>query len=126
LFAEVFSRIRGELSLIGPNAVVLVGDGDAAGLIPFTRFVANAPEREPPGAHLPGSDVFDIMYSSDTTGLPKGIVHTRFVRAMYCTLFAQAWRMTQEHRTARRIDCLQRLHAGPDAVDVCRRHLYPA
>ena len=36
------------------------------------------------------------MYSSGTTGLPKGIVHTHYVRAMYCTLFAQAFRISPE------------------------------
>ena len=34
--------------------------------------------------------------ASGTTGLPKGIVHTHYVRMMYCTLFASAWRMTPE------------------------------
>ena len=36
------------------------------------------------------------MYSSGTTGEPKGIVHTHYVRANYCTHFASALRMSPE------------------------------
>jgi len=31
-----------------------------------------------------------------TTGTPKGIVHTHYIRAIYCTLFASTFRMSPE------------------------------
>ena len=66
---------------------------------PYPDFSATCDavdDRPPADARLADEDVFNIVYSSGTTGQPKGIVHTHYVRAMYCTLFAQAWRMTPE------------------------------
>lgn len=47
-------------------------------------------------ADVAGSDPFNIIYSSGTTGQPKGIVHTHDVRAMYATIFSSSFRMTPE------------------------------
>jgi long-chain acyl-CoA synthetase len=41
-------------------------------------------------------DLFNIMYSSGTTGTPKGIPLTYGIRAGYCMVFASVWRMTPE------------------------------
>jgi long-chain acyl-CoA synthetase len=113
-FAESWARIRREVQQV--EKAVLLGDSGGDGMLPFERFVADASASEPPDPRLTSDDVFNIMYSSGTTGLPKGIVHTHFVRSMYCTLFAHAWRMTPESVV---------LHAGSIVFNGCMLDLMP-
>jgi acyl-CoA synthetase (AMP-forming)/AMP-acid ligase II len=97
-FAEALDRIRGEEPQIRADRFVLVGcQGEVpAGFRTYEVFTAGASEDNPRDAGLTDADVYNIMYSSGTTGTPKGIVHTHYIRAMYCSLFASAWRMTPE------------------------------
>ena len=96
-FAGTLDRIRGELPDLLENGIVLVGDwNDHTGSRHYDEWVGMAPGSEPADPKLSDSDVYNIMYSSGTTGAPKGIVHSHYVRAMYCTLFASAFRITPE------------------------------
>ena len=92
---HTLDAIRGELPAIAEGRYVLT-DGDSPGFRTYADLVSGASGEEPPAAGLTGNDPYNIIYSSGTTGDPKGIVHTHFVRAMYCALFASAWRMTPE------------------------------
>ncbi len=97
-FAGMFSAIRGNLPRIASDRWVLVGEEGPApeGFRRYEDVMALGGEDDPPDPDLKDEDVYNIIYSSGTTGEPKGIVHTHYVRAQYCTLFAASWRMTPE------------------------------
>jgi len=78
------------------SARVLLIDADAPPWGCYAALAAAAPEAGPPDADVGPDDLFNIMYTSGTTGLPKGIMHSHRVRAMYALLLGAAWRMTPE------------------------------
>jgi acyl-CoA synthetase (AMP-forming)/AMP-acid ligase II len=96
-FADALDRIRGGLpGITGDRYVLVAGAGNRPGFRAYDDFLGAGTEAEPPAVDLADDDVFNIMYSSGTTGLPKGIVHTHYVRAMYCMIFAQSFRIVPE------------------------------
>ena len=60
------------------------------------RLATNTSSEEPTGTEIHGDDLYNIIYSSGTTGSPKGIVHTHAIRANYGMQFASTFRMTPE------------------------------
>jgi acyl-CoA synthetase (AMP-forming)/AMP-acid ligase II len=93
-FTDTLDRVRGDLSQV--RDFVLIRGEPREGFANYDQFIGRASDGNPHDPGLTDSDVYNIMYSSGTTGAPKGIVHTHYIRAMYCTLFASAWRMTPE------------------------------
>ena len=65
-----------------------------AGYRALEPLIADASEDDPGIAVEPG-DLWTLMYTSGTTGTPKGIQHTHFIRAMYAAR-ANSWRMMPE------------------------------
>jgi len=94
LMDEIDCR-RAEIDNIVPQNYILVGesDGDHSG---YSAFVAHSSTEPPTYPRMQQQDLFNIVYSSGTTGLPKGIMHSHLVRAHYGSHFAASFRMTPE------------------------------
>jgi acyl-CoA synthetase (AMP-forming)/AMP-acid ligase II len=69
-------------------------DDEANGYRAFGPLTAAASDADP-GVEVLAGDLWTLMYTSGTTGLPKGIQHTHFIRAMYSAM-ASVWRMAPE------------------------------
>ena len=102
-FADALMNIHPDLPKLKEGNCLLVDDADSAGFLDYHALTAAADDGEPPGIKVDVDDPFNIMYSSGTTGLPKGIVHTHAIRIAYGTSFAAAFRINPESVT---------LHAG--------------
>ncbi len=77
----------------------ILTDGEKDGYTSYAELVSGMSTDAPPNPGITGDDLYNIIYSSGTTGLPKGIQLNHRVRALYGALFALGYRMTPESVT---------------------------
>ncbi|MGQ0648631.1 MAG: class I adenylate-forming enzyme family protein [Gemmatimonadaceae bacterium] len=93
---DALDQVRPELDGIPTERYILTDAPGRAGYLDYAQLVAGSSDTSPPAADIADDDVYNIVYSSGTTGQPKGIVHTHYVRALYGSLFASQFRFTPE------------------------------
>lgn len=92
---EHVEPVRESLGNVETSRFFLV-DGVVDGYVSYDGLMAAASDEEPDRVAIANDDPYNIIYSSGTTGSPKGIVHTHAVREAYCTGFTASYRIAQE------------------------------
>jgi len=96
LFAETLNAVRADVPGVAEDRWILTGSDIPDGFRSYDDLVSDQSEAEPPDAGIDLEDPYNIIYSSGTTGEPKGIIHTHRIRGNYATIFSSQWRMTPE------------------------------
>ncbi len=103
--APVVDGLRDRLTGVVDGGWVLV-DGSADGWVGYRDLVADRPDVLPSPVDVGDGAPYNIIYSSGTTGDPKGIVHTHRSAVAY----AEAAARTYELSTAARLANVASLH----------------
>ena len=98
-FAPMLKTIHPDLPKLRERNCLLVDASETLGFQDYHALTDGAAESEPTGINIDNNAPFNIMYSSGTTGLPKGIVHSHAIRIAYATSFVAAFRIAPESVT---------------------------
>ncbi len=90
----VAAALEGNGAVAPERRIIACGRKD--GFTAYDDLVSGAADTPPPDPDLTGEDLFNIVYSSGTTGEPKGIMLSHFVRTQYAALFGASFRMRPE------------------------------
>ncbi len=95
--AHQINRLRGGLASIAPRDFILV-DGERADWTPYEPWRQAASSATPNVQYEFGSSI-SILYTSGTTGVPKGMEHTHLSRLLYPLVLGPLLKINRSART---------------------------
>jgi long-chain acyl-CoA synthetase len=90
-----FDAVRDRVNVLAERFIVTNAPG-TPGYRDYHELAAASSPEEPPHVEIGDQDPYNIIYSSGTTGEPKGIVHDHYIRMSYCTGFTASFRIKPE------------------------------
>jgi len=93
-FADIVDELSAELPEIASIHKLLIS-GESTGWGRYSDICLESPASEP-GIDLSAEDPYNIIYSSGTTGNPKGIVHTHQARLLFALTCGLEFRIHNE------------------------------
>lgn len=87
--AEIWPGVAEVIGAAGlrPDVTIPIGGGVAPGGVSFTEFLAGQPAAEP-DAVVHGDDIWEILFTSGTTAMPKGVMLSHSYAYMGAMSFA--------------------------------------
>jgi len=92
---EHVEDVRDRLEVAADRFILTDAEG-VDGYHHYHSLTGVASPEEPPWVEVVDADPYNIIYSSGTTGEPKGIVHDHYIRMAYCTGFTASYRIKPE------------------------------